>query len=64
MSRIDNKTMILKKEKFDWINLINQIIEDQINQISQQKSINIQVNLVTTYDIIENSTATTDINER
>ena len=56
--------MILKKEKFDLINLTNQIIEDQINQISQQKRIDIQVNLVTTDETVENSTATTDIHER
>jgi signal transduction histidine kinase len=64
VSRIDNKMTILKKEKIDLINLINQIIEDQIDQISQQKRIDIHVNLVTTYDIMENSTATAaDIQE-
>lgn len=42
-SRIDNKTLTLKKEKFDLVELIEQIIEDINNKIKTEKNKKIDV---------------------
>lgn len=42
-SRIDNKTMSLKKDKFNLIKLIDQIIEDKINELTNDKLENITI---------------------
>ncbi len=42
-SRIDNKTLSLKKVVFDLIKLIDQIIEDKINEFAKEKRENITI---------------------
>lgn len=37
-SRIDNKTLILKKEKFDLVNIIEQILEDINDKLRTEKN--------------------------
>ncbi|HYF99198.1 MAG TPA: HAMP domain-containing sensor histidine kinase [Candidatus Saccharimonadales bacterium] len=42
-SRIDNKTLNLKKERFDIVKLINQIVEDKSNRLNSEKEISILI---------------------
>ena len=45
-SRIDNKTLTLKKEKFDLVELIKQIIEDINDKLKTEKNKNMDVNFL------------------
>lgn len=42
-SRIDNKTLNLKKERFDIVKLINQIVEDKSNRLNSEKEFSILI---------------------